>query len=146
CLFSLGVKFIVSPYDKNCDDDDPSTRPNAGMLLLMGGLAGFAMGVMGGGGAVFIGAAFILLFKMKAKTAIGTSILVMGVAAIPGVLSHWLSGTIAVPYAVAILVSSAPAAFAASLFANRVPTPVVKRLLGVYLVVISVLLLYRLFF
>ena len=80
---------------------------------------------------------------MEAKTAIGTSILIMGVAAIPGVVSHWLSQTIVISYAAVILASSIPAAFAASWFANRISTPVVKRALGVYLVLISSLLLYR---
>jgi uncharacterized protein len=143
CLFLIGAKFLFSPSDKQQTDTKPVRQPNAVLLILLGSGAGFLMGIMGGGGAVFIGAALILLFKMEAKTAIGTSILIMGVAAIPGVVSHWLSQTIVISYAAVILASSIPAAFAASWFANRISTPVVKRALGVYLVLISSLLLYR---
>lgn len=145
CLFLVGVKFLVASNDEGQAAVATVERPHFAWLLLMGCVAGFAMGIMGGGGAVFIGAALILLFKMEAKTAIGTSILIMGLAAIPGVISHWFSETIEVSYAAAILASSIPAAFAASWFANRIPTPLVKRLLGVYLVIISTLLLYRTF-
>lgn len=145
CLFLVGVKLLVSPREPERRDGETDRRPHFALLILMGCIAGFVMGVMGGGGAVFIGAAFILLFKMEAKTAIGTSILIMGMAAIPGVLFHWLNATIEVSYAVAILASSIPAAFAASWFANRIPATLVKRLLGVYLVVISTLLLCRTF-
>ncbi len=146
CLFLIGVKFLVSPRDKENDDLHSVRRPHAFLLILIGCGAGFLMGMMGGGGAVFIGAALILAFKMETKTAIGTSILIMGIAAIPGVASHWFGGTIEVSYAAAILASSIPAAFAASWFANRVPTPVVRRALGVYLIIISSLLFYRMLF
>jgi len=145
CLFLVGAKFLVSPGDKGRADTAMVGRRHVAWLVLMGCVAGFIMGVMGGGGAVFIGAALILLFKMEAKTAIGTSILIMGLAAIPGVVSHWLSGTIEVSLAAAILASSIPAALVASWFTNRIPTQLVKRLLGVYLVVISTLLMYRTF-
>ena len=145
CLFLIGVKFLVSSSNKAQAAVATVERPHFAWLFLIGCVAGFIMGIMGGGGAVFIGAALILLFKMEAKTAIGTSILIMGLAAIPGVVAHWFSGTIEVSFAAAILASSIPAAIAASWFANRIPTPLVKRLLGVYLVVISTLLLYRMF-
>lgn len=146
CLFLIGVRFLFPARDTGQGTAVTVARPHFVWLCLMGCIAGFVMGIMGGGGAVFIGAALILLFKMEAKTAIGTSILIMGLAAIPGVVSHWLSGTIAFSYAGVILASSMPAALATSWFANRIPTPLVKRLLGVYLVGISTLLLYRMFF
>jgi uncharacterized membrane protein YfcA len=145
CLLLIGVKFLVSPRGREPVDSEATRRPSAGVLVLMGCVIGFVMGVMGGGGGVFIGAAFILLFKMDARSAIGTSILIMGLAAIPGVFSHWFSGTIDIYYATAILVSSLPAAFAASWFANRIPPAVVKRLLGTYLVIVAMVLAYRTF-
>lgn len=142
-LFVIGVKFLVSPADREQSGLTQTRQPHPVMLVLMGCIAGFAMGIMGGGGALFIGVALILLFKMETKTAIGTSILIMGLAAIPGVVSNWFSGTIQVSYAVVIVGASIPAAFAASWYANRISKQLVKRLLGAYLVIISTLLLYR---
>jgi hypothetical protein len=146
CLFLIGLKFLASPEDKKETSVHKSaSRGNVILLVVMGGLAGLVMGVMGGGGAVFIAAALMILLKMETKTAIGTSILIMGLAAIPGVVSHWQSQTINFSYAVAILASSIPAALLASSFANRVPTALVKRILGIYLVIISTLMCVRLF-
>ena len=59
---------------------------------------------------------------------------------------HSFSETIKISYAVAILASSIPAALIASWFAHQISKQLVKRLLGVYLVVISTLLLCRTFF
>lgn len=146
CLFAIGAKFLVSPKDPQQDAATPLTRPQSGWLVLMGSAAGFVMGIMGGGGAVFIGAALILIFKMQAKTAVGTSILIMGLAAIPGVVFHAASETIHASYVLAILASSIPAAAAASWFANRISSQRVKRLLGVYLLISSSFLLFRMFF
>jgi len=146
CLFLVGVKFLLPAGDQGPTAATAATRPRFAWLVLMGCVAGFLMGIMGGGGAVFIGAALILLFKMEARTAIGTSIMIMGLAAIPGVVSNWQSDTIDFSHAAAILASSIPAAFAASWFANRIPTVLVKRLLGVYLIVISTLLFFRALF
>lgn len=159
-LFLIGTRFLLSPGNESKDQNDarnlnddksgePSInvarakQPGAWLLVLMGCVAGLLMGIMGGGGAVFIGVVLILLFKMDTKTAIGTSILIMGLAAIPGVIMHWSGGTIEVPYVMAILSASIPAAFAASWFANRISKSLVKRMLGAYLVVISVFLVYR---
>ena len=116
CLFLIGAKFLVSPRGKEPHESDIVRRPHFGLVILMGCVVGFLMGSMGGGGGVFIGAAFILLFRMDAKTAIGTSILIMGLAAIPGVVSHWLSGTIQIAYALVILASSSITIIFSSLF------------------------------
>ena len=96
-----------------------------------------------GGGAMFIGIALIVLLKFETKTAIGTSILIMGLAAIPGVVSHWRGGTLQWNYALVILSCSIPATACGSWFANRISARDVKRLLGCYLVVIAPILLYR---
>lgn len=149
CLFAIGVKFLASREDaeRNLEKQDQTAHSigNLWALVTLGSIAGFIMGVMGGGGAVFISIALIIGFKMETKTAIGTSILIMGLAAIPGVLSHWRSETIHASYAVAILASSIPSAFAASWFANKISQRRVKQLLGVYLVSISTLLVFRTF-
>lgn len=145
CLFLVGIKFLTTPEDARQHAATPDRRPHSGALVLLGCVAGFVMGIMGGGGAVFISVALMIGFKMETKTAIGTSILIMGLAAIPGVISHWQSETIEISYAVSILASSIPAAFAASWYANRISKRRIKQLLGVYLVSISTLLLFRTF-
>lgn len=143
CLFAMGIKFIFAPHDRQHRDAIAAGRPMAAPLVLMGGIAGFVMGVMGGGGAVFLAIALAVFFKMETKTAIGTSLLVMGLAAIPGVVSHVSSETIKISLVTPILMASLPAAYVASWYANRIPKELIKRILGTYLVCISTLLLFR---
>ena len=144
-LFAIGIKFLLAPEEKIESDANggSSSCPDAFPLVLLGVVSGLVMGVMGGGGAMFIGIALIVLLKFETKTAIGTSILIMGLAAIPGVVSHWRGGTLQWNYALVILSCSIPATACGSWFANRISARDVKRLLGCYLVVIAPILLYR---
>ena len=144
-LFAIGIKFLLAPEEKIESDANggSSSSPDAFPLVMLGVVSGLVMGVMGGGGAMFIGIALIVLLKFETKTAIGTSILIMGLAAIPGVVSHWRGGTLPWNYALVILSCSIPATACGSWFANRISARDVKRLLGCYLVVIAPILLYR---
>lgn len=139
-LFVAGIRFLMSTAEPGTEGNPAGDRPPGWALILMGLIFGLIMGIMGGGGAIFIGAAFMLLFRMPTKTAIGTSVLIMGVAALPGVAAHALSHTLRWGFAAAIVGPSIPAAWAASRVANRVSPPTVKRCLGVYLVIVSTVL------
>ena len=147
CLLMIGVKFVRSTGEslETTSEGEQNNSAHPIWLMLMGIAAGFTMGVMGGGGAVFISIALILLFKIESKTAIGTSILIMGLAAIPGAITHWARGSVDIGCALVIGGASIPAASIASAFANRVSSQLVKRLLGVYLIVIAIVLLVRTF-
>lgn len=144
-LFVAGVRFLISS-DDDADGHITCVPPPAWLLIVLGSILGLIMGIMGGGGAVFIGVVLIILFRMPAKTTIGTSVLIMGVAALPGVTAHALSHTMRWGYALAIIVPSMPAAWIASRAANRVRAVTIKRCLGVYLVIISVVLTARYLF
>ena len=61
CLFVVGAKFLVSPGDREQLDAEPVGRPHPAPLVLLGCVAGFVMGIMGGGGGAFIGVALIAI-------------------------------------------------------------------------------------
>jgi uncharacterized membrane protein YfcA len=107
------------------------------VLIVFGLAIGFIMGIMGAGGGVFIGAFFILFFKMPTKRAIANSILIMAVAALPGLLLHGLDRTTPWDYGVVIVAPSILAAWGGAVFANRIRAETIKRILGVYLVIVS---------
>lgn len=146
-LFSVGIKFLLAPEEKTVSRSNGGSSPskNAILLISLGLVTGILMGVMGGGGAMFIGIALIVLLKFETKIAVGTSILIIGLAAIPGVVLHWHGGTLQWTDAFVILSCSIPATVCGSWFANRISARDVKRLLGCYLVVIAPILLYRTF-
>jgi len=109
-------------------------------VIPLGVAIGLIMGVMGGGGGLFIGAVLMIAFRIPVKRAIGTSILVMGVTAVPGLVLHGIAQTANWQAGGMIAVASTVAAFGSGRLATRVPVTVVKRFLGGYLLVISVLL------
>ncbi|MEE3369923.1 MAG: sulfite exporter TauE/SafE family protein, partial [Planctomycetota bacterium] len=122
------------------DPGRPPRRRANPRVLLLGVDLGRSRGGRGGGGGLFIGAVLVIAFRMPVKRAIGTSILVMGVAAVPGLLLHGIAQTANWQAGGMIAVASTVAAFGSGRVATRVPVAVVKRFLGGYLLVISVLL------
>lgn len=139
-LFVAGMRFLTASADGETEGPPTCAPPPAWLLIVLGSIFGLIMGIMGGGGAIFIGVVLIVLFRLPTKTAIGTSVLIMGVAAMPGVAAHALSHTVRWGYAAAIIVPSIPATWLASRTANRVRAVTIKRCLGTYLVIISVVL------
>jgi uncharacterized membrane protein YfcA len=151
CLFAIGLKFVISSIKSKSETDEQTTngasqphQASAYALVPLGIILGTMMGVMGGGGAVFIGAGLILLFRMPARMAIGTSVLIMGLVAVPGVVQHIYVGTLNWAPASAVLASSIPLAALTSSLAHRISEVRVKRLLGIYLLFISLFLLSKL--
>ena len=148
-LFVLGVKITFSNLSKSpqadCAQETTKILPRISFLFVLGGILGLVMGMMGGGGSVFIATGLVVLFKLPLRIAIGTSVLVMGVAAIPGVILHFDAGTLNWKMAAALLLASIPSSILASVLANKVSEQVIQRTLGIYLLGISSVLAFRLY-
>ena len=138
-LFAAGVRITLSRSMEQ--ETARSTRqPPLPLVIVLGFVIGLIMGIMGGGGGLFIGAVLMLAFHMPVKRAIGTSILVMGATAVPGLVLHGIAQTANWQAGGVIAVASTISAFGSGRLATRVPVPVVKRFLGGYLLVTSLLL------
>ncbi len=148
-LFCLGVKISLSELSRSSEDgpvqETMNASPRAVYLIGLGAILGLVMGMMGGGGSVFIATGLILLFKVPVRVAIGTSVLVMGIAAIPGTILHLDAGTLDWKMATAVLLASIPSSILASWLANRISERTIQRTLGIYLLGISSILAYRLY-
>ncbi len=143
-LFGAGLKFTFSKETRrntNASASQPDAHP--GFLILAGALIGIIMGMLGGGGGVFISIALILLFRFPVKEAIGASIVVMGVAAVAGTWLHTQAGRIEWLNVLLIIAPSSVSAYLAGTFANRIEGATVKRILGVYLLIISTVLFLK---
>ncbi|MBB73324.1 MAG: hypothetical protein CMJ75_02290 [Planctomycetaceae bacterium] len=138
-LFAAGMRITLSRSMEQ-EAGRPTRRPPLSFVIPLGVAIGLIMGVMGGGGGLFIGAVLMIAFRIPVKRAIGTSILVMGVTAVPGLVLHGIAQTANWQAGGMIAVASTVAAFGSGRLATRVPVTVVKRFLGGYLLVISVLL------
>ena len=138
-LFAAGLRITLSRRMEQ-EGERPIRSLPSFLIMLLGAAIGLMMGVMGGGGGLFIGAVLMIVLRMPVKRAIGTSILVMAATAVPGLVLHSFDQTVNWSNGAVIAVASTLAAFASGRLATRISVVVVKRTLGAYLLVVSVVL------
>jgi uncharacterized protein len=113
------------------------------LYLLLGLLVGLLSGVVGTGGGVLIVPALVLLFNMGQRKAQGTS---LGALLLPiGLLAFWeyyKAGNVDVTAALLIALGFAVGGYFGGLWAQHLPEPVLRRVLGILLLVVSLRLLW----
>ena len=147
-LLVAGLKLLWKPATQKQEKQEKQTSDQATQYSLpqeiAAGLAfGIAMGISGGGGGIFIAVVLILFFKTNAKPAIGTSIVIMALSAIPGCLLHASHANINWSIAGVVIPVSFVVAFLAARVGIKIPEAYVKRGVGLYLVVIFLIMLVK---
>ena len=66
------------------------------LTLPLGLLVGLALGALGGGGSILAVPALVYVVGLGAKEAITTSLVIVGVAALGGMVGHWRAGRVRV--------------------------------------------------
>lgn len=111
-------------------------------LGLLGLAAGVVSGLFGVGGAVVIVPGLVLLAKLPQHTAHGTSLAaLLPAVGILGVLEYHRRGQVNIPYAAAIAAGIFLGALLGAKLAGGLPEPVLRRLFGGFLLLVSVRLL-----
>lgn len=141
-LFLAGIKLLWKPQ-ASPDQSQDKVAYSVGKEISLGFLFGLVMGMLGGGGGIFIAVALIFVVHLPAKSAIGTSIAIMALAAIPGCLLHGFKGNIPWSIAAIVIPISFAVAFVSARFGRKIPEAFVKRGLGVYLVTIFFIMLIK---
>ena len=89
------------------------------------GLAiGFILGLLGGGGSILAVPILLLVFGLPAKVAIATSLVVVGIGAAVGFLTHLRQGTVDLRVALSFGVCAIGGAFVGARLARWVPSAV----------------------
>lgn len=111
-------------------------------LALLGVGAGVVAGLFGVGGAVVVVPGLVLLAKVSQHTAHGTSLaaLLLPVGLL-GVLEYHRRGQVNIPYAAIVAAGIFIGALVGAKFAGTLPEPVLRRLFGGFLLLVSVRLL-----
>jgi uncharacterized membrane protein YfcA len=118
-------------------DDAESSRALV-ICAVVGLVAGVASGLFGIGGGAVIVPALMLFLKFDQKLATGTSLgaLLLPVA-LPGVIEYAQAGKVDIQTAIPLAVLLFLTAFLGARLALRLPTKIVKRLYGIFLLVIG---------
>lgn len=114
------------------------------LSLISGGLVGFVLGLVGGGGSII--AVPLLLYVVgigDAHMAIGTSAIAVSLSALSNLVNHARLGTVKWPCAATFSIAGITGAFAGSTLAMNVPGQQLLALFGVLMIVVGTVMLLR---
>ena len=113
------------------------TAFGAGLALVVG----LVLGLLGGGGSILAVPIFLYVFRVPPKPAIAMSLVVVGMSALVGFLTHWRQGTINVRVGATFGAFAMAGAFAGARVARLVPESVQLSLFAVFALTAAVLML-----
>jgi uncharacterized membrane protein YfcA len=105
-----GIDGEADPTLAGSHADGEFARPNLGVLLGTGAVAGLYSGFLGLGGGFVLVPMMTRFMHFPMKRAIGTSLTAVAILAIPGTITHGLLGHIDWPMALALVVGVIPGA------------------------------------
>ena len=112
-------------------------------LVLIGAAAGVLAGMFGIGGGLIIVPALVILFGFKQHAAVGTSLgaLLLPVGAI-GAWVYWKNGNVNLRYSALLAAGLLVGAFLGAKLVEPVSDLALRRMFGVFLLVVSVRMLW----
>jgi uncharacterized membrane protein YfcA len=132
-LIVVGLRVIL-PVDDKALEKDAERRHDRALLVATMALVGVFTGLLANGGGFLIVPLYLLVFGLQIRQAVGTSLLVIVVLAIPTLVTHWLLGHINWALAGEFALGQVPGSAAGSQFAHHVQGPVIQRAFGLFLV------------
>ncbi len=114
------------------------------MTALGAGLAlavGVVLGLLGGGGSILAVPIFLFVFHVPPKPAIAMSLVVVGMSALVGFLTHWRQGTVNIRIGAIFGALAMTGAFAGARLARFVPASVQLSLFAVFAITAAVMML-----
>jgi uncharacterized membrane protein YfcA len=109
----------VEPSEVDDKDPAPERPPSPALLVGIGAAAGLLSGLLGIGGGVVMVPAFTELAKLPLKSAIATSLVCVGIYALPGTITHATLGDINWTFALLLSVAVIPGARLGAIAAIR---------------------------
>jgi len=102
---------------------------------------GLVLGLLGGGGSILAVPIFLYVFHVPPKPAIAMSLVVVGMSAFVGFVTHWRQGTVNVRIAAIFGVLAMAGAFAGARIARFVPAPVQLALFATFAFTAAIMML-----
>jgi hypothetical protein len=115
-----------------------SSSPPVYFIISVAAVIGLLSGILANGGGIFFVPTYVVLFRMKMKEAIATSLLTVAVMSVPGMLIHYYLGHINLGITAAIAVGVAPMAYIGARMDIKTQSKTVKLLFGTLLITFSI--------
>ena len=128
----VGVRMLW-PIEKT-REPAPRRRPNRPLLVVTTAGTGLFTGLLANGGGFLLVPVYLLMFGLRMRQAVGTSLVVIAVLAIPTLAVHWALEHINWPLAGEFAVGLLPGGAVGSRLAHRVQGPVLRKAFGWFLI------------
>jgi uncharacterized protein len=143
-LVVLGLR-VGRPIEQAARDIGAERRRNRPSLVAAAAGVGLFTGLLANGGGFLLVPLYLLVFGLRMRQAVGTSLVVIAVLSFPTLVTHWALGHIDWAIAGEFAVGLLPGSLAGGQLAHRIEGPVVRKAFGWFLVVFGVFFtVYRL--
>jgi hypothetical protein len=138
-LCFVGVDFIIKPFkEKTHIMKKPFSQPPVFYIVSVAIAIGVLSGVLANGGGIFFVPAYVILFRMKIKEAIATSLLTIIAMALPGIIIHYYLGHIDPMISLSMGIGVIPMAYLGAKLDIRTSSKTIMILYGIIIVVFSI--------
>jgi uncharacterized membrane protein YfcA len=135
---------VLQPIDESARERGTRRRRNRFLLVAASFGVGLFTGLLANGGGFLLVPLYLLVFGLRMRQAVGTSLLVIVFLAVPTLVTHWALGHIDWSIAAALALGMIPASIVASRYAHSVEGPALRRSFGLFLIGFGVMFtLYR---
>ena len=146
-VIMLIASFFMMRDQKDLPTERARTKENKTKLILLMSIQGLAIGlitgIVGVGGGFLIVPALVLILKQSMREAIGTSLLIISMNSVTGLLGHL--GQVIIPWTFLAKFSalSVIGIFLGSSLAHKISQKKLKKSFGYFLIVIGCFVLYK---
>lgn len=144
-LVVVGVR-VIAPIDDAARTVGTARRQNRPFLVATAAAVGLFTGLLANGGAFLLMPMYLLVFGLRMRQAVGTSLLVVAALSLPTLLTHWSLGHIDWRVSAALLAGQLPGGWMGSQLSKRITgVGVARRAFGRFLIAFGFLFtVYRL--
>lgn len=137
-LVAVGIRIFL-PIDDATVAAGAQRRLNRPALVASSATVGLFSGLLANGGGFVLVPLYLLVFGLRMRQAVGTSLLVVAVLSVPTLITHWALGHIDWAVAGYYAIGALPGSVVASHAAGQVAGPAMRRAFGTFLVVFGAL-------
>jgi len=132
-LVVVGIRVLL-PIEDAARDAGARRRQNRPILVAAAAGVGIFTGMLANGGGFLLMPMYLLAFGLRMRQAVGTSLLVIAVLAVPNLVAHWTLGHIDWAIAAQFAVGVLPASFVGGRLASRFTKGAQRRAFGWFLI------------
>lgn len=136
-LVVVGVRVLL-PIEDAARDAGARRRQNRPLLVACAATVGLFTGLLANGGGFLLMPLYLLVFGLRMRQAVGTSLLVIAVLSLPTLATHWGLGHVDWAVSAQFAAGLVPASIAGGRLSSRFAAGVQRRSFGLFLVVFGV--------